>query len=101
MTDRLFVFTAQGIAEASSGYRPGARHALMLFARSRTFEDAQARAAAFAAEQGWSHADLKRGKEIASDPSSIADAQLRAAAEIALQEGAGLVVYRDEIPADG
>lgn len=100
MTERLFVFTAQGVAGAASGYRPGARHALLIFVRTHGLEDAETRAVGFAAEQGWSHIELKRGKEIGADPSSIADTQLRSAAEAAVQEGAGFVVYRDEIPAD-
>lgn len=100
MTEPLFVFTAQGVAEAATGYRPGARHALLIFARSATRDAAEARALDFVSGQGWSHAELLRGKEIGSDPSSIADPQLRAAAETARENGAGFVVYRDEIPAD-
>jgi hypothetical protein len=97
---RLFVFVAQGVAEPSTGYRPGARRALMIFVTAQTIEDARLRASDFAGRQGWAHAELKRGKVIGRDTRSMADDTLRAAAEDALHAGAGLVVYRDEIPPD-
>ena len=100
MTRTLFVFTAQGVAQPASGYRPGARHALLVFVRSRDIERARSRAADFAAEQGWSHAEILRGKEIGRDLSSLADPTLRAAAEAAVANGASLVVYKDELRAD-
>lgn len=100
MIELLFAFTAQGVAEPSSCYRPGARHPLMIFATARTIEDAQSKAAAHATEEGWSHVSLKRGKEISGDTTLISDESLRAAADAALQSGASIVVYRDEIPLD-
>lgn len=100
MTDRLFVFVGQGVAEPCTGYRPGARHALMIFVTARTLEEAEGRAAGFAAAQGWSHPEIKRGKDLGPDTPSIADDTLRSAAEAALQHGGGLVVYRDEMPPD-
>lgn len=100
MNDQLFMFLIHGVAERATGYRPGARHVLMIYAAARSFEAAQRQASEFGAEKGWTHIEFKRGKEISTNTMLITDATLRSAAEAALQSGGALVVYADELPGD-
>lgn len=100
MMDHLRMFLVHAVADHAADYRPGARHALMLYATAHSIEAAQHRARDFAAAKGWSHIEFRRGKEINSDPDLIEDDTLRSAAAKALQSGAALVVYADEIPVD-
>ena len=100
MIDQLFMFLIHAVADHAADYRPGARHALMLYAAAHSIEAAQHRAIDFAVEKGWRHIEFKRGKEINSDLDLIKDDTLRSAAAKALESGAALVVYADEIPID-
>lgn len=100
MSDDLFMFLMQGVAETVPRYRPGARHALMIFVTGPSLNMAQDHAAEFAASKGWSFVEPKRGKIIGTDTSSISDRTLRAAAEAALESEGSLVIYGIEIPPD-
>ncbi len=98
--DGLFVFTAQAIAGDDLSYRPGARHALLVFIAAPELERAAEIATERVTAEGWLHIDLLRSKPISGDTSLIADESLRMAAEHALADGCGLVVYGDPMPPD-
>jgi hypothetical protein len=92
------MFLAEGIADRAADRRPGARHALMIFARGEERAVAERTGVAFAVENGWVHVEVQRGKTIGADPAVVDDEVLRAAAEAALELGATMVVYEVEVP---
>jgi hypothetical protein len=100
MTTQLFMFLAQGVAQQATGYRPGARHAFMIYVSSDDLENARPRATELASEAGWLHVEIKREKAIGSDTATISDDTLKSAAEHAIEAGGAIVVYADEIPAN-
>lgn len=96
MADQLFVFAGRGVASESSGYRPGARHPLMVFATAADFEAAVAVAAEFVTLAGWNELEFTKG-EASREPAQLPNDRLKAAAERALEVGHALVVYQTEI----
>lgn len=95
------MFSAHGVAAAASGYRAGARHALMLFATGASVNDARTEAIAGAAGNGWMLVEIKREKELDGETALIDDDVLRSAAEVAITDGSSVVVYAQEIPPNG
>ena len=93
----LSIFLATAVADAVEDRRPGARHAMLIYVAAADFEAAQRKAAGVALGAGWMMVRLEKGMEVA-DPAANADPVLRAAGETALEEGAALVVYGDELP---
>lgn len=100
MAKKLFMFLALGVAGEITGFRPGARHALMIFVSATALESGRSSALAFVEQRGWSHTEITRGKEVGSDVELIGDDALRSAAECALESGGGIVVYSDELRPD-
>ena len=90
----------EGVVESAPAYRPGARHALMIFAIGPDLSAAQFKAIEFVSSKGWTMVEARRAKEIGRDTNAIADDTLRSAAESALAHGSALVVYKDEISPD-
>jgi hypothetical protein len=101
MTEALFIFSANGFATEATSYRPGARHALMLYGRGSGIEPARAAAVAGAENRGWNFVEVQRQKELDADLSAIEDETLRSAAQDASRLGHSMIVYRDELPLDG
>lgn len=97
---QIFMFLAEAVAHEASGYRAGARHALMLFVADTDRQVAQARAEGLAAEHGWMAVVVERGKSIGGDATAIQGDVLRAAAEASLSGVGSIVVYEQEIPFD-
>ncbi|MEP2235704.1 MAG: hypothetical protein ABJM58_08140 [Alteripontixanthobacter sp.] len=98
MADQLYIFLAEAIATEATDRRPGARHALMLYASGSFTDDARERATEHASEAGWLHVEVKREKEMNRDTRLISDPTLRAAAKAALARGSAFVIYGSEIP---
>lgn len=96
----LFVFTAQAVAGENLPYRPGARHALLVFATAPDAEEAARTAVARVTAEGWLHVDLLRSKAMSQDTGLIADDTVRAAAESALSDGCAFIVYDEPMPPD-
>ncbi|MEM9796899.1 MAG: hypothetical protein AAF919_10430 [Pseudomonadota bacterium] len=96
----LFIFLSQGIAGPESAYRPGARHALILFATGDDMDDAQGHALAATDEHGWHHVEIARAKSLGDGPGGIDDPALRSSGEAAMEDGAAVVVYNDEMEPD-
>lgn len=94
------MFLAEGVAGSEGRYRTGARHAFIAFVASSDLQSAQQRAKRYSAEKGWTFVVVKRGVELAADTSLIEDDILRSAAMDAQSNGAAIVVYADEIPAN-
>ncbi|MEM6972030.1 MAG: hypothetical protein AAF577_04420 [Pseudomonadota bacterium] len=97
---QLHMFLAEGVASQTTGCRPGARHALMLFAVGSDMPLAQSAALTGAEGAGWSLLEIKKRTPIASGPIAIADPNLSNAAESAVAEGFGMVVYTTELTSD-
>lgn len=100
MANQLYIFLAEAIATEATDKRPGARHAMMLYASGSTPDDARERATKHASEAGWLHVEVKREKKMNRDTSLISDPTLRAAAKAALARGSPVVIYGSEIPTD-
>lgn len=100
MEEYLFAFTAQAVAQEETGFRPGARHALMLWITAPDEQTARLRGESAVESKGWLLPRITRGTQI-YDPDLIEDDMLRQAAESALTKGASIVVYADEMIADG
>ena len=100
MNDRLFMLLMEGVAGSAPAYRPGARHALMIFATGPDLDAAQSKALEFVSSKGWTLVEPRRAKEVGGDIETIADDTLRSAAETALARGSALIIYQDEIRPD-
>ncbi|SFO84576.1 hypothetical protein SAMN04488060_0242 [Qipengyuania nanhaisediminis] len=100
MPTSLFIFLMEAVAGPASQYRPGARHALLVFVLGGTIEHCQQTAIECVENQGWQFVEPKRAKEVSTDIEQIADDTLRAAATHALNNGDAIIVYQDEIPSD-
>lgn len=96
----LYIFSAQAVVSESSRFRVGARHPLIIYATEQDIDAAQLKAVEFAENKGWSFIEVQRRKQIDDDTSLIDDEINRAAAQDASKRGCGIVVYRDEIPAN-
>ena len=90
---------AEAVAQEETGFRPGARHALLLWITAPDEEEARIRSLEAIGGKGWLLPQIKRGKQI-GDPDVIQDDVLRSAAEKALADGNCIVVYKDEIALD-
>lgn len=99
MYEYLFCFTAEAVAQETTGFRPGARHALLLWITASDEKEARIRSVDAIEEKGWLLPQIKRGKQV-NDPELIADGVLREAAERALETGVSIVVYTDEVHPD-
>lgn len=95
------MFAARAVANDSTKYRAGARHALMLYAIGTDVVSARSVAISGAECRGWNFVEVQREKEIDADPAVIDDDVLRFAAEEALADGSSLVVYSKELALDG
>ena len=100
MATSISMYLAEAIAGSQSGYRLGARHAMLIFVADRNLQDLNDQAIDAAECNGWSMIELKRSKELDADLDLIADDTLRGAAEHASANGSALVVYADEVPHD-
>ncbi|MCT2398858.1 hypothetical protein [Novosphingobium mangrovi (ex Huang et al. 2023)] len=96
----LIMYLAAGVAETAAKYRPGAKHAMLIYVYTDNLDAAAEDAVEAAERNGWVHLELRRAKELDPDPSEIADDILRDAAQCAVSEGSAIVVYADEIPHD-
>ncbi|WP_162561625.1 hypothetical protein [Yoonia vestfoldensis] len=99
MAEKTFALLFEAISAAETGFRIGARHAILAFARGQNGEDAKSRAADRLHANGWLHPNLKKVKE-AGNPDHMSDDILRSAAHEAQKAGFGFVVYREEIRPD-
>lgn len=90
---KLFVFTAQAVAGEKMSYRPGARHALLVYATAPDAERAARTAVQRVTAEGWLHVDLLRSKVISIETGLISDDSIRAAAESALSDGCAFIIY--------
>ena len=100
MEEWLFMLTAQAVAQNQTGYRAGARHALMVFVTAPDENSARQNARDAISKNHWLEGEVMRIKQL-SDPDLIEDDILRASAEWALEQGDAIVVYKDEIRSDG
>jgi hypothetical protein len=100
MEEYLFCFTAEAVAQDGTGFRPGSRHALMLWITAADEQAARLRGEGAVEGKGWLLPRITRGTRI-YDPDLIEDDVLRQAAESALTDGSAIVVYAAEMSADG
>lgn len=100
MDEVVFMFSATAVATESTRFRPGARHALMLYGKAAAVVSARSVAVAEAEKRGWSFVKVKREKELHPDLAAISDDTLRSAARRAFSAGHSIIVYRDELPLD-
>lgn len=88
----------EAVSGDETGYRPGARHAILVYGKGATLEDARTDTVSFVTLCGWLHVEVKRMKHISNDTTVIQDTILRESAEVAMQKGQAIVIYGDEIP---
>ncbi|MBB3862405.1 hypothetical protein GGQ88_003705 [Novosphingobium hassiacum] len=100
MTDPIFAFKGEGVAERVINRRKGARHAMMIFVQSDNLMAAEARAYQIAKDNGWSFIVLQKGGEVKIQPSEIDEPYLRAALNDALQIGTATIIYKAELPSN-
>ena len=99
MEQELFALLAHAMAEDASGYRKGARHAMIFIACAADLDEAEGIASAMAEESGWAWIEFRKGAKV--DPreekmrGTLADAIANAE-----QTGKSMIVYSDEIPLD-
>jgi len=84
-------------AENHHEYPDGERHALLVFANTDDLESALSSTPRFLTTCGWEQIELRDAKKLAIEISSIGDDALRNAAETALQQGYGIVVYANPV----
>ncbi|RUX34839.1 hypothetical protein EOA23_00270 [Mesorhizobium sp. M2A.F.Ca.ET.042.01.1.1] len=84
-------------AEKHREYPDGERHALLVFANTNDLESALLSTPRFLASCGWEQINVRDAKKLAIEVPSISDQTLRNAAETALQQGYGIVVYASPV----
>ena len=96
----VHLFEAIGTASAASegAYRPGDRHAMLVFVRqySNTEHD-WASAGVGVSDGGWTEVTFQRAGTLIPEFMSGKDADFIAAFEYAMHGGCGLVVYRNPV----
>lgn len=100
MGEALFIFSATAVATEATGFRPGARHALMLYGKAAAIACARYVAVRGAEKRGWSFVEIKRERDLDPDLAAIGDDTLRSAAQRAFSSGHSIIVYQDELPLD-
>ncbi|MCK0530685.1 hypothetical protein [Sphingobium agri] len=100
MEEWLFMLLGEAVAQQATGFRPGARHAIMVFLTAPDQDTARRRAKDVLNKCHWSEGAVTRIKHLL-DPDLIEDDILRSAAETALLQGDAIVVYKDELRHDG
>jgi hypothetical protein len=95
--DDIFIFLAEAVAGTSSDYRPGARHALILYVTARSTETARNRVVEEVGRAGWLHARIIRGGAVVRQIDSDRHPVMQEAMESARRTGAAMVVYAEEI----
>ncbi len=96
MHEKTFALLLEAISAVETGFRIGARHAILAFALGQNEENAKSRVTDRLRANGWHHPNFKKVKE-AGNPERMSDDILRSAAIEAQKAGFGFVVYREEI----
>jgi hypothetical protein len=100
MDEWLYILSANAVAQQPTGFRPGARHALLIFLTAPDEDIARQRAKDVALKRHWLAVEVKRIKQL-GDPDLIKDESVRSTAELALENGDAIIIFKDEIPHDG
>jgi len=99
MDEWLYVLRANAVAQEATGFRPGARHALLIFLTASDGIAARQKARDVTLKRHWLEVEVERIKQL-HGPDLIEDVSMRSAAEYALEKGDAIVVFKDEIPCD-
>ena len=97
MSGLLYVFKGEGVAEGVPNRRPGARHALVVFARALDLDSAKNKASLLVEANGWSHVTFARGREVNVEPADVEEGYLRSALEEGIETGAAIISYLEEL----
>ncbi len=101
MSQQIFVFLTEAVAQQSTGFRPGARHALVILVSADDAAEAEERSIAAAHGNGWAQVVIRSGKPFSPDADADIDTTTRQALEAAAAEGQAILVFPDEISAEG
>ncbi len=94
----MFIFFAEAVAGLESKYRPGARHALIIYVTSPSTDLAQERALDEVCGAGWIHTRVLKGGPVARERVDDRHPILQQALDGARESGAAMIVYTEEIP---
>jgi hypothetical protein len=100
LADAMYIFFAEAVAGVSSEYRPGARHALILYVTAVSADAAREKAMEEVSRAGWMHARVIQGGAVAREIQTDRLPVLQQALEGARRSGAAMVVYNEEIRHD-
>ena len=100
MTDDIYIFLAEAVAGSTGAYRPGARHALILYVTAASTETAHEKAVDETTRAGWQHARIIRGGAVVRTLDEERHPVMQEAMEGARRTGAAMVVYTQEIRHD-
>lgn len=98
MKTPMFIFFAEAVAGDESRYRPGARHALIIYVTSQSSDQARARALAEVNGSGWIHPRFIQGGPVAREVEEDRHPILQQALDGARATGAAMIVYTEELP---
>ena len=97
----LFQSVAKASATTSGAYRPGDRHAMLVFIRQhRGTEHNWAEAEDGAREAGWAEISMSRAGTLSAENLNGKSQDFVGAFEHAMNGGCGLVVYADPVGED-
>lgn len=97
MNDDIYIFLAEAVAGTTSEYRPGARHALILYVTAASTETAQDKAVDEVGRAGWLYPRIIRGGAVVRTLEEDRHPVMQEAMEGARRTGAAMVVYTEEI----
>jgi hypothetical protein len=97
MTEDIYIFLAEAVAGTLTDYRPGARHALILYVTAPSAETARSKVVEEVGRAGWLHARILRGGAVVRQLDAERHPVMQDAMEGARQTGAAMVIYTDEI----
>lgn len=96
----IFVLSGQATAQSVEGYRPGARHQLLILMRAPDLDKAAARATGMTLQHGFHYLTIEQGSQMDMKAEDAEHEYLRNAILKVEETGQAIIVYDDELPSD-
>ncbi|MEM8571590.1 MAG: hypothetical protein AAGG56_11865 [Pseudomonadota bacterium] len=97
MGEPIYVFLAQAIAADGSEYRPGARHAMIVYVSAHSTELARSRVIEKINSAGWMETMILSGGAVSNAAMEGRHPVLQEAFDGAVESGVAIIIYREEL----
>ncbi|WP_424931545.1 hypothetical protein [Amaricoccus macauensis] len=98
MGDPMYIFFTEAVAGDESKYRPGARHALIVYVTGTTSDEAQEKALREVDGAGWIYPRVITCGPVVNEALADRHPIMQQALDGAREAGASMIVYTEEIP---